>query len=96
MAVYTLLAPLPLATFASETTHDVAKNFLKNYIAVVLQVTVMVVMFIVYVATNSFISNWITANNFGSIKMINLIALFALGLGIMKSGAWSKKICGIG
>ncbi|HOA00018.1 hypothetical protein [Ruminococcus sp.] len=96
LAVYTLLAPLPLATFASETTHDVAKNFLKNYIAVVLQVTVMVVMFIVYVATNSFISNWITANNFGSIKMINLIALFALGLGIMKSGAWSKKICGIG
>ena len=93
LAVYTLLAPLPLATFASETTHDVAKNFLKNYIAVVIQIAVIVLMFIVYVATNNYVVAWMATN--GSAKLMNFIVLCALGLGVMRSGTWSKKICGI-
>ncbi|WP_295084641.1 hypothetical protein [Ruminococcus sp.] len=93
LAVYTLLAPLPLATFASETTHDVAKNFLKNYISVVIQVAVIVVMFVVYVATNQFVVEWMKKN--GTATLMNFICLCALGLGVMRSGTWSKKICGI-
>ncbi|MDE6678709.1 MAG: hypothetical protein K2K02_06685, partial [Ruminococcus sp.] len=54
LSIYTIFAPLPLATFASDTTHDVAKNFLKNYIATVLQIAVIVVMFVVYVAINNY------------------------------------------
>jgi hypothetical protein len=89
LSIYTIFAPLPLATFASETTHDVAKTFLKNYIATVLQVAVIVVMFVVYVAMNKFIS---TA--FSGTKLIHLVVLLALGLGVFKSGSWAKKICG--
>lgn len=93
LAVYTLLAPLPLATFASETTHEVAKNFLKNYIAVVIQIAVIVLMFVVYVGTNKYVIE--TFAKSGSAKMLNFIVLCALGLGVMRSGTWSKRICGI-
>ena len=93
LAIYTIFAPLPLATFASDTTHDVAKNFIKNYIAVVLQIAVIAVMFIVYVALN----NYVTANStFSGTKLIQLVTLLTLTVSIVKSGTWSKKICGIG
>lgn len=92
LSVYTIFAPLPLATFASDTTHDVAKNFIKNYIATVLQIAVIVVMFIAYVAIN----NYFNANGYWSTKLIQLVELIALGLGVIKSGAWSKKVCGLG
>ncbi len=96
LTVYTIFAPLPLATFASETTHDVAKNFLKNYIATVLQITVIAIMFIVYAAMNIYIVQWLKVNtSFTAIKLINFIMLCVLGLGVIKSGTWSKKICGI-
>lgn len=91
LSVYTIFAPLPLATFASDTTHDVAKSFIKNYIATVLQIAVIVVMFIVYVA----MTNYVTVN-LPNTKLIQFVVLIALGLGVTKSGAWAKKICGIG
>ncbi len=93
LAVYTLLAPLPLATFASDTTHEVAKNFIKNYIAVVIQIAVIVLMFVVYVGTNKYVIDLFATG--GSAKLLNFIVLCALGLGVIKSGAWSKKICGL-
>lgn len=93
LCLYTIFAPLPLATFASETTNDVAKSFLKNYIATVLQVAVIVVMFIVYVALNNYVINWL---NLPTAKWANLLVLFALGLGVMRSGNWARRICGIG
>ena len=91
-----IFAPLPLATFASDTSCDVAKSFLKNYIATVIQIAVIVIMFVVYAAMNNYIVGWMTAQGFGATKLINFIILCALGLGVMRSGSWSKKICGIG
>lgn len=91
LSVYTIFAPLPLATFASETSNEVAKNFLKNYIATVIQVAVMVVMFVVYGAVTTY---FVAQTN--GLRLVNFIILCALGLGIMKSGTWAKKICGIG
>ena len=91
LAIYTIFAPLPLATFASETSHDVAKNFIKNYIATVLQIAVIVIMFLIYAGMTKYI-----ANLFPSTKMLQIIILISLGLGVVKSGTWSKKICGIG
>lgn len=96
LTVYTIFAPLPLATFASDTTHDVAKNFLKNYIATVIQIAVIAIMFILYSAMNTYIISWMTINHFSSTKLINFVILCVLGLGVVKSGTWSKKICGIG
>lgn len=89
LAVYTIFAPLPLATFASDTTHDVAKSFLKNYIATVIQMGVIVCMFVVYVGVTTYVST-----NYTGVKMLQLIALISLGLGVVKSGTWAKKICG--
>ena len=91
LSIYTIFAPLPLATFASETTHDVAKNFIKNYIATVLQIAVIVVMFLVYAGMTKYI-----ATLFPGTKMLQVIILISLGLGVVKSGSWSKKICGAG
>ena len=94
LTLYTIFAPLPLATFASDVSNDVGKSFIKNYIAVVLQIAVIVVMFMVYVGMNRYFLN--EANGFVQTKFIQIIALITLGLGVIKSGAWSKKICGIG
>ncbi|MCR4644547.1 MAG: hypothetical protein K5695_03945, partial [Oscillospiraceae bacterium] len=91
LCLYTIFAPLPLATFASETTHDVAKSFIKNYIAVVLQVSMIVVMFIIYLAVNTTVQS-----AYPGMPILKLVALISLGLGVVKSNAWSKKICGIG
>ena len=92
LSVYTIFAPLPIATFASDTTHDVAKSFLKNYIATVIQIAVIVVMFIVYLAVSQYFANH--TSGLSSLKLIQFIALISLGLGVMKSGNWAKKICG--
>lgn len=96
LTVYTIFAPLPLATFASETTNDVAKNFIKNYIASVLQIAVIVVMFIVYSAvTKTLIGSPVLEGHFKGTKGIEFIILISLALGVVKSGTWSKKICGV-
>ena len=94
LALYTIFAPLPLATFASDVSNDVGKSFIKNYIAVVLQIAVIVVMFMVYVGMNRYFAN--AGNGFVQTKFIQLIALFTLGLGVIKSGAWARKITGTG
>ena len=43
--VYTVISPIPLATFAGEGWHDSAKAFIKSYAAVCLQGLVVIVMF---------------------------------------------------
>lgn len=98
LCIYTIFAPLPLATFASETSTDVAKNFLKNYIATVLQISVIIVMFIAYSATSYYATEFFKNPSVPQppTAIRSLILIGALGLGVMKSGAWSKKICGIG
>jgi len=98
LCIYTLLAPLPMATFASETTHDVAKNFLKKYIAVIIQVAVILVMFAVYNGVVNYMelnSSNPLGNSWIAVKFIDLVAFMSLGLGVMKSGAWAKSICGV-
>ena len=93
LTLYTIFAPLPLATFASDVSCDVGKSFIKNYIAVVLQIAVIVVMFMVYVGMNRYFLN--AANGFVQTKFIQIIVLITLGLGVIKSGAWARKICGL-
>lgn len=92
LSLYTILAPLPLATFASETTHDIAKSFIKSYIGTVLQVVVIVLSFIVFTAISEFFSAHM--ETIGHVRMIHLVMVVALGLMVLKSGAWSKKLCG--
>lgn len=90
LALYTIFAPLPLSTFASEGNHDVAKNFIKNYIATVLQVGIIVAMFMIHNAINTYFSS-----GFDNIRWIRFVQLGVLALSICKSGTWSRKICGL-
>jgi hypothetical protein len=94
LTLYTIFAPLPLSTFASEVTNDVGKNFIKNYIACVLQVAVIVVMFIVFVALQQYFAA--RTDGFAGTTSIRFVVLISLGLSVVKSGAWAKKLCGIG
>lgn len=91
LTVYTLLAPLPLATFASEVNCDIAKNFLKKYIACILQVTVIIVMFLAYQGLKVVIED--NPDLSGS-TLIGIVTFITLGLGVMKSGQWARNICG--
>lgn len=90
LCLYTIFAPLPLATFASDGTHDVAKTFIKNYIATVLQIAVIAIMFVCYSAVNKYV-----VSTYSGTKLIQFVVLIALGLSVIKSGTWSRKICGL-
>lgn len=94
LCLYTVFAPLPLSTFASDTTHEVGKSFIKNYIAVVIQMAVIAAMFSVYVG----ICKTFNDDYGGStgLPFLKIIALISLSTGVLKSSTWSKKICGIG
>jgi hypothetical protein len=94
LCVYTMFAPLPLATFASDVTNDVAKSFIKNYIACVIQIGVLATMFVVYVAINHYFANLAALNGGFYVKLIELVCLFSLAISVIKSGSWAKRICG--
>lgn len=98
LLVYTVIAPIPLATFACEGLQDVAKGFLKSYAAVCLQAVVIVVMFIVYASLFRIDEEGVRAGllNLSSLPTSGrtLLITFIFGAGIMQSGSWAKKFCG--
>lgn len=91
LCIYILMAPLPLATFASDQTHDVAKSFIKNFIATVLQVTIIVLMFVIYTAVTKFVNA-----EYPNTPMLTVVTLLSLGIGVFKSDTWARKLCGLG
>lgn len=99
LMVYTVVAPLPMSTFISSAASDVGKTFAKSYAAVCLQAFILVVMFTVYDDVMATVRNAVMTY-VGSIggstdgTMEALLLTGALGLGVLKSGSWAKKICG--
>ncbi|MBR1433233.1 hypothetical protein [Ruminococcus sp.] len=99
LMIYTVIAPLPMSTFISSAANDVGKTFVKSYAAVCLQAFILVVMFTVYGdvmvtvrdAVMSYAGSMGTAAD-GSMEALLLTG--ALGMGVLKSGSWAKKICG--
>ena len=68
---------------------------MKSYAAVTLQSIVLAIMFIAYVAVN----NALIAGRIGSYNLtldgiLGLITTLTLGIGVMSSGAWAKRIVG--
>lgn len=95
LTVYTLIAPVPLSTFACDNLSDVGKGFLKSYAAVSIQAIVLAIMFIAYSAVNTaLISGHIGSTNLQLNGIMGLVTTLTLAMGVMQSGAWSKKICG--
>lgn len=95
LTVYTLIAPVPLSTFACEGLSDVGKGFLKSYAAVSLQSIVLALMFISYASiNNALISGHIGSTNLTLSGISGLVTTLTLAMGVMQSGSWSRKICG--
>ena len=95
LTVYTLVAPVPLSTFACDSLSDIGKGFLKSYAAVTLQSIVLAVMFIAYAAVNNaLIAGRIGSYNLALDGIMGLITTLTLGIGVMSSGAWAKRIVG--
>lgn len=95
LTVYTMIAPVPLSTFACDGLTEVGKSFLKSYAAVSLQAIVLAIMFLSYSAINSaLISGNIGSMNLTLNGITGLITTLTLAMGVMQSGSWSKKICG--
>ena len=99
LMIYTIIAPLPMSTFISSAANDVGKTFVKSYAAVCLQAFILVVMFTVYPPLMETVrhemevfAGSIGAPADGSMEALLLTA--ALGMGVLKSGSWAKKICG--
>ena len=48
--MYTAIAPIPLSSFAGETTQNIGKSFLKSYIAVCLEGAIIVIACVIFSA----------------------------------------------
>lgn len=84
--VYTVISPIPLATFAAEGWHDSAKAFIKSYAAVCLQGLVVLVMFYAFSQVADLLG--------GTNTMGITITALALALGVAKSGQWARQAVG--
>lgn len=85
LAIYTIIAPLPLSTFASDGLKEIGKGFLKSYAAVSIQALVMMIMIIAYM---------LIVKELPSIGAFDgLLKTLAFTLSIMQSGNWAKRIC---
>lgn len=95
LTVYTIVAPIPLATFACEGLTDIGKGFLKSYASVCIQAVVLIVMFFSFSALNTVIDAAVASTSFSIITgWMGMIKVFTLGIAVMQSGSWAKKICG--
>ena len=92
LMVYTVVAPLPMSTFIASGANEVGKTFVKGYAAVCLQAFILVVMFIVYEPVMTAVQT--AVGTFTDGAMQSLLITGALGMGVLKSGSWAKKICG--
>ncbi len=91
LVVYTIIAPIPLSTFASDNLHEIGKGFLKSYVAVVIQALVLVIMVITYKAL---LTHFNSIFNEEFAQIVGWVNILALALGVMQSGNWAKRICG--
>lgn len=94
LLVYTVIAPIPLATLSCEGLQDVGKGFLKSYAAVCLQAVVIVIMIKIYsVMLNGSNAALLHLDSLDQ-RWITLLMTFIFGAGIMQSGSLAKKFCG--
>lgn len=93
LMVFTIMAPLPLATFTSSATNDVGKTFLKSYCAVCLQAFILIVMFAVFRQLLPILQQQVSSLA-GYNSTLALLLTGTLAMGVMKSGSWAKKLCG--
>ena len=89
------LCPLPLATLTSDMTHDIAKRFLQEFIAVSLQAVVMVIVLAIYTVLIMG-TDFSTGTGILGIMGGYILGFLVLVLTLFKSGSWAKKFVGLG
>lgn len=89
LAVYTVAAPLSLATFAADETKDIGKSFIKSYVGVCLHAMVLLIICVSFGAVSSILVGIPAVGSF-----IGLIKTFAFGGMVMKSESVANKLCG--
>lgn len=89
LAVYTVAAPLSLATFAADETKDIGKSFIKSYVGVCLHAMVLLIICVSFGAVSSVLAEIPAVGSF-----IGLIKTFAFGGMVMKSESVANKLCG--
>lgn len=90
--VYSMVAPIPLSSFANEEHRQIGIGFIKSYAAVCLQALMIVIMFAAFAALGNELST--LQGSYASGSWGILLRVVLLGIGIFKSGNWSKKLCG--
>lgn len=89
LAVYTVAAPLSLATFAADETKDIGKGFIKSYVGVCLHAMVLLIILVTFSSLSATLTSVAGIGGF-----IGLVKTFALGGMIMKSESVANKLCG--
>lgn len=98
--VYTVIAPIPLAFFVSDSSRSVATNFLKKYCALVLTGFILALLFVFMAAVigNTSVTTVpdTTENCLMWLMEIFFIEITPLAFAycIAKSGAWAQEIMG--
>lgn len=90
--VYTMVAPIPLSSFSNEEHRQIGISFIKGYAAVCLQALMIVVMFAAFAALGNELDK--LQDSYASGSWGILLRVILLGMGVFKSGSWSKKLCG--
>lgn len=95
LAIYTVVAPLPLATLGSDGLQDIGKSYLKSYAACCVHATVILLIFCSWQALNTIsLDGGKFFDLFNAGGFYGLIKTLVLGATIMKSEQWAKRICG--
>ncbi|MDD4572487.1 MAG: hypothetical protein PHN47_08420, partial [Clostridia bacterium] len=95
IAVYTFIAPLPIATMVSDEFSSIAFRFFQSYMAVLLQGLVIILICFTYlaIAREWILTSGIVDNFFGMIRyLLSLVAFFFM---LLKSEGWAKALVGL-
>ena len=94
ICLFAIVSPLPLSTLVAEETSGIAKKFIQNYVAVLLQgllIFLMVHLYIVFIS----VMNEDFFMGLSSLH-VQLVVSILLVFMVAKSGNWAKQIMGIG
>ena len=92
MMLYWLVAPLPLATLPSKEHSQIAKTYLKNFAAIMLQGVLMLLCVVIYSALSWSNVNTTTIDWYSTWNLIWPMAILIFAL--LKTGTMAKRMCG--
>lgn len=93
--IYFSVAPLPIATFASEGLHDIAKRYIQNFVAVCLQAFAIMIALVIYKAFLGSILGELAESSIINYLRDTICMTILLGAVIWRSGSWAQRFVGL-